>query len=175
MYGEHHREPRDTGGKNGSSPRVRGTLNLHRSELHCFRFIPACAGNTCWEPRFVLAGAVHPRVCGEHRAPRAYPKWLYGSSPRVAGNTWWEELGLRTKTVHPRVCGEHMRMALRLEGVDGSSPRVRGTPMVCRQHNGLSRFIPACAGNTQPVYTVWPGVSRFIPACAGNTISTLQR
>ncbi len=51
---------------NGSSPRLRGTQN-HIPEADIFyRFIPASAGNTSLSVAGANAGAVHPRVCGEH-------------------------------------------------------------------------------------------------------------
>ena len=113
--------------------------------------------------------------------------------------------------VHPRVCGEHRRAPPLAGGGAGSSPRVRGTPFGPSTIRAMTRFIPACAGNTAgasssvaippvhprvcgehhaarripPPKTVHPRVcgehashctaavaeQRFIPACAGNTVS----
>ena len=53
-------------------------------------------------------------------------------------------------TVHPRVCGEHGRIRSSSGATGGSSPRVRGTPMTASATAAKWRFIPACAGNTQP-------------------------
>ena len=51
-------------------------------------------------------------------------------------------------TVHPRVCGEHGFSRECYDGQYGSSPRVRGTPLAGSLVGMSSRFIPACAGNT---------------------------
>ena len=69
----------------GSSPRVRGILNLAVGVMVFIRFIPACAGNTISAVVVIVGSAVHPRVCGE------YPEGIFvcplplGSSPRVRG------------------------------------------------------------------------------------------
>ena len=72
-------------------------------------------------------GAVHPRVCGEHKPLRGLSILSPGSSPRVrgtsrarlflalldrfipacAGNIYAPSLWESIITVHPRVCGEH--------------------------------------------------------------------
>ena len=69
----------------GSSPRVRGTLDLPPRLQVRFRIIPACAGNS----RSGLARKVprpdHPRVCGELGALYGSGAVLGGSSPRVRG------------------------------------------------------------------------------------------
>ena len=152
----------------GSSPRVRGTLDVVGLPERCRRFIPACAGNTQLERLLMNTLTVHPRVCGEH-LERAGELWInYGSSPRVrgtpmlvglessgrrfipacAGNTYWESQRQSALTVHPRVCGEHVASAHQRPGSAGSSPRVRGTPFIDRRTDLTLRFIPACAGNT---------------------------
>ena len=133
-----------------------------------YRFIPACAGNTCHYAIRLQPVAVHPRVCGEHTVTNAV-LWMYaGSSPRVrgtqprpvprqtrirfipacAGNTVGGRLEICADAVHPRVCGEHPHARHSVTRTLGSSPRVRGT-----HYNGYAlyasmRFIPACAGNT---------------------------
>ncbi len=52
-------------------------------------------------------------------------------------------------TVHPRVCGEHMVKVSSVIAVIGSSPRVRGTHTNGIYDGNSTRFIPACAGNTE--------------------------
>ena len=49
--------------------------------------------------------------------------------------------------VHPRVCGEQGCGRFRSHKRRGSSPRVRGTVEHALDHQGIARFIPACAGN----------------------------
>ena len=53
--------------------------------------------------------------------------------------------------VHPRVCGEQRRYSRGIQARGGSSPRVRGTGNPTSLTKLLSRFIPACAGNSPPV------------------------
>ena len=49
----------------GSSPRVRGTRRVTRVIQLCWRFIPACAGNSLPARPTRRSAPVHPRVCGE--------------------------------------------------------------------------------------------------------------
>ncbi len=135
-------------GDHGSSPRVRGTRELHHRSERQRRFIPAGAGNTA------LAGlpapdlAVHPRGCGEHISHRERTDPRGGSSPRVrgtqsrvkiipmvwrfipagAGNTTKTSPAPPPRPVHPRGCGEHSAFRSPASLSLGSSPRVRGTP-----------------------------------------------
>ena len=111
---------------NGSSPRVRGTVEIRRLRERVMRFIPACAGNRgvpCHRPP---PKPVHPRVCGEQRGFDDAKYQRNGSSPRVrgtggglclcrgrgrfipacAGNRPGGPPPLRVPAVHPRVCGE---------------------------------------------------------------------
>ncbi len=69
----------------GSSPRARGTPIRDRRRLHERRFIPACAGNTPRRRRSMSAGAVHPRVRGEHELVAIAIADTDGSSPRARG------------------------------------------------------------------------------------------
>ena len=133
--------------RNGSSPRVRGTLLIVPVLAGVRRFIPACAGNTTYTGTSMPEQTVHPRVCGEHLRDWTGPWISTGSSPRVrgtrstcriarhgtrfipacAGNTPRASRISYGPAVHPRVCGEHGRMCARCSRCRGSSPRVRGT------------------------------------------------
>ncbi len=235
VCGEHSVDAPNVDGIDGSSPRVRGTLQGKGGRLLPVRFIPACAGNTKQGGAQVLGKAVHPRVCGEHWTAATIAPPFSGSSPRVrgtprrrrrsarrhrfipacAGNTVARNQFCLPIMVHPRVCGEHVRSNPRCQKSSGSSPRVRGTRKNPRHADENGRFIPACAGNTalgNPLATaaaVHPRVcgehkvcishstlisgssprvrgthkivseikesGRFIPACAGNTNPTHPR
>ena len=138
---------RQTGGRDGSSPRVRGTL-IHRC-AHRFwkRFIPARAGNSSTRRSTPPPPSVHPRACGELTRGNNLRFWNGGSSPRVrgtltrccivppairfiparAGNSPSNALLFALRPVHPRACGELARVVLVAQECFGSSPRVRGT------------------------------------------------
>ena len=169
MCGEHSASVIGVNCRAGSSPRVRGTPKQPYRSGQARRFIPACAGNTCWCRRRAGSLPVHPRVCGEHWSRGDNMNNDYGSSPRVrgthlntnrrwgcprfipacAGNTFTPPAAPFPDSVHPRVCGEHRSVSGRLAAVPGSSPRVRGTLLWFWIRRRLCRFIPACAGNTQ--------------------------
>ena len=169
VCGEHGRPQTAPLRHAGSSPRVRGTLDVATDCRSDPRFIPACAGNTPNAiTRFTLA-TVHPRVCGEHGRQWQAHDGKAGSSPRVrgtrkdgragclagrfipacAGNTSGTPPASRSSTVHPRVCGEHDEARVTAMRHAGSSPRVRGTPECAGCRYQAHRFIPACAGNTR--------------------------
>ena len=153
--------------RNGSSPRVRGTLKRVALASVRRRFIPACAGNAVSCLAAPRRNAVHPRVCGERFLILILPPIRGGSSPRVrgtrfrassaratrrfipacAGNARPRFSKFSTPPVHPRVCGERAASKPMDSMAFGSSPRVRGTLAGWRMCPIPSRFIPACAGN----------------------------
>ena len=153
----------------GSSPRVRGTVDVIRQIGNLNGIIPACAGNSRWARPQAVHLRDHPRVCGEQEAATTSLKLSQGSSPRVRGtvNTKVGEVLLKgiipacagnrpdppvcavTSGDHPRVCGEQMLKAIASIISMGSSPRVRGTVVVGRELLTLIGIIPACAGNRE--------------------------
>ena len=69
----------------GSSPRMRGTLDVECRGQRLHGIIPAHAGNTAV---VVNAGELrrdHPRACGEHSATAVPTNRRRGSSPRMRG------------------------------------------------------------------------------------------
>ena len=67
-----------------------------------------------------------------------------------AGNAWRPAAAIGATTVHPRIRGERRPDVEIRHKSSGSSPHTRGT--LCRSGHepGLSRFIPAYAGNARP-------------------------
>ena len=67
----------------GSSPRMRGALNLRLKLMDVFGIIPAYAGSTSNHAYLIGSKRDHPRVCGEHAdGGREQPSHA-GSSPRM--------------------------------------------------------------------------------------------
>ena len=155
-------------GREGSSPRMRGTLLGDYTGDMAKRIIPADAGNT---PTLGLSGWLredHPRGCGEHRSCWCWCRWHWGSSPRMrgtrkilarccssggiipadAGNTWERLHDQARRPDHPRGCGEHMNDGELTKPALGSSPRMRGTRRLISRAANSIRIIPADAGNT---------------------------
>ncbi len=156
----------------GSSPRVRGTLRGGAAPGPPRRFIPACTGNARAPSRYRAASPVHPRVCGERDIATGLSNCCRGSSPRVrgtprrakyrphpsrfipacAGNAPAMVYWPNCKAVHPRVCGERIDLGAQAGVITGSSPRVRGTRATADVRSPSARFIPACAGNANPIF-----------------------
>ncbi len=131
------------------------------------RFIPARAGNACYESLNDAQAAVHPRACGERFPVAPLRVDIHGSSPRVrgthpsggldlvqlrfiparAGNATTERTHTGGGAVHPRACGERAGVKRGRSRLTGSSPRVRGTRLRRRIPIVKGRFIPARAGN----------------------------
>ena len=171
MCGEHYTDAELDQIKQGSSPRVRGTLALGLARGVLRGIIPACAGNTRSRRSRCARSRDHPRVCGEHAVLGQEVLARRGSSPRVrgtrsithcsflvsgiipacAGNTRRFRGRPDRRRDHPRVCGEHFGFELDTGGDWGSSPRVRGTPEDVSNDFRVLGIIPACAGNTQVI------------------------
>ena len=112
---------------------------------------------------------VHPRMRGEHRFNLIEDLGNLGSSPHArgtllpttsskswkrfipacAGNTVTGRVYWHRRPVHPRMRGEHLCKQKELAEKTGSSPHARGTPGSRNLKVKPTRFIPACAGNTQ--------------------------
>ena len=168
VCGEQQYPPKSPRAANGSSPRVRGTANDTIDQFLTARFIPACAGNSSRSRIRRTRLTVHPRVCGEQDIRLNPSTSIPGSSPRVrgtdkqsrlylsdhrfipacAGNSLLRRSLRSLRSVHPRVCGEQTAGDGYDQSVPGSSPRVRGTDLIPTKRFELTRFIPACAGNS---------------------------
>ena len=163
----------------GSSPRMRGTLQPALYFRSTQGIIPAYAGNT--QPASLDRPTFwdHPRVCGEHPPRNLRHTFGTGSSPRMrgtrgnglerdmlagiipayAGNTFYDGFEYFGEGDHPRVCGEHFFFSDSSSRSRGSSPRMRGTLTQCVVGYDFLGIIPAYAGNTRlarwPVQAVW--------------------
>src|SRR5690606_11048682 len=85
VCGERRLGVTDGGGRDGSAPRVRGTVGAWTRCACARRFSPACAGNGPCAPRTPSALPVQPRVCGERAHGPELRKSEGGSAPRVRG------------------------------------------------------------------------------------------
>ena len=131
----------------GSSPRVRGTVCRQKPFARSGRFIPAGAGNGFGAGAYCAFGCgSSPRVRGTvffytHVFPR--DRFI----PAGAGNGTPAVSMRDSIAVHPRGCGERGLRSDSCRWCFGSSPRVRGTVTAILRQIGMSRFIPAGAGN----------------------------
>ena len=170
MCGENFRGPLRYPKQQGSSPRVRGKLDVAETAGDAARLIPACAGKTADQKPILAEFAAHPRVCGENVFAHARRRVDQGSSPRVRGKPGGRAETARagglipacagktsvraplssTPGAHPRVCGENQRSHAASPPSRGSSPRVRGKLGLRRRKRWGLRLIPACAGKTIP-------------------------
>ena len=85
MCGEHRLDALEKELAAGSSPHVRGAQG--RQDRPGFRrgTIPACAGSTRGQRRFLGECRDHPRMCGEHAGHTCNGSLVQGSSPHVRG------------------------------------------------------------------------------------------
>ena len=112
----------------GSSPRMRGTLDLSGASGNLAWIIPAHAGNSAVE---------------------SVDSWTHvGSSPRMRGTPEIFKSAMLQTRSHPRACGELLEIEVPAVHSVGSSPRMRGTLREQAGHADHSRIIPAHAGNS---------------------------
>ena len=175
--------------ESGLSPRVRGNHVGRQPPVRDRRSIPACAGEPAGAAQRLRHSAVYPRVCGGTTVLIAVSAKVKGLSPRVRGNlldTQGDHVARRSipacagepfpcrrlarvNKVYPRVCGGTSRDRAYLYRLSGLSPRVRGNPAVGVVHFGVSRSIPACAGEP-PFRTYRPCSIRVYPRVCGGTM-----
>ena len=152
----------------GSSPRVRGSLEMTAEQKKEYGIIPAGAGLTGTLNQKGQFFGDHPRGCGAHIKHGRLRQAKLGSSPRVRGSRRACQSNLcRYRIIpagagltaasdarqtpvgdHPRGCGAHVGQTGRLQVTQGSSPRVRGSPAYDTGERTQQRIIPAGAGLT---------------------------
>ena len=86
VCGEAAWSPCARGSGSGPSPRVRGSQSPRRSMSRGRGSIPACAGKPTTTKSTSGNERVHPRVCGEAKAPQSVVPGKTGPSPRVRGS-----------------------------------------------------------------------------------------
>ena len=114
--------------RNGSSPRMWGTLPELLPHFPVVRFIPTHVGNT-HSPFHNVA--------------------MHRFIPTHVGNTESFALFSVIISVHPHACGEHYSAASCPFVGSGSSPRMWGTHGIADGAHCLIRFIPTHVGNTK--------------------------
>ena len=175
-----------SGGEQGPSPRVRGSLPAEPALVGVAGSIPACAGKPPPADRRRTQTRVHPRVCGEACLTRQDEQTMSGPSPRVrgspllllvvdsglgsipacAGKPCRRATGRPSSRVHPRVCGEATVCPEVVGSVAGPSPRVRGSLSVTSGRHHHRGSIPACAGKP-PRQRAAPAGLRVHPRVCG--------
>ena len=175
MCGEHASSATGAVATTGSSPHVRGAHADVDCRGHGFGIIPACAGSTRDHDQRGRIVRDHPRMCGEHVAVERADGLVQGSSPHVrgarrsnrsmsgrpgiipacAGSTTTQDTLTDQPRDHPRMCGEHRFYRLCRLASEGSSPHVRGAPHARDCPRRRPGIIPACAGSTKKVRSVY--------------------
>ena len=159
----------------GSSPLTRGKLDdlpALRDELG---LIPAHAGKTRWSRAPLSTRRAHPRSRGENIFVALYQNNEAGSSPLTRGKlaaAWLDDDGdglipahagktpghnhaRRALRAHPRSRGENRGPADSPTRRRGSSPLTRGKPFQIRLVSRWDGLIPAHAGKTGLLETLW--------------------
>ena len=132
----------------GSSPRARGRGLALSSVFSIQGFIPACAGEGGSIGINLDLPEVHPRVRGGGGVRGRQTRKMVRFIPACAGEGSSSSKSCLGSTVHPRVRGGGSIHQGRPRREVGSSPRARGKPKPERRYTRLTRFIPACAGET---------------------------
>ena len=132
----------------GSSPLTRGKRVPGCPQLRADRLIPAHAGKTSRQKRFLRGGRAHPRSRGENvsddgtqsrargsspltRGKRSCGPWGRGRArliPAHAGKTCASAARASTRAAHPRSRGENRPTVSWPTATTGSSPLTRGKP-----------------------------------------------
>ena len=161
----------------------------HSTLFHdSIRIIPAHAGQTGERCRFARFQPDHPRACGANDGLHAIHAEPVGSSPRMrgkqqrggdigrarriipahAGQTESNQHAHDAVTDHPRACGANPGLEGPRAWYYGSSPRMRGKRAETVTVRGVSRIIPAHAGQTQSRQSQRPEHADHPRACGAN-------
>ena len=158
----------------GSSPRMRGALNLIASKRFFKRIIPADAGSTIPPCSAIVSSWDHPRGCGEHIGSKKDIIGLDGSSPRMRGAPLNDEKGPAQSRIIPADAGSTTSCFAPPDFRPGSSPRMRGARMICGRLARTAGIIPADAGSTGSWNQQWFQLEDHPRGC-GEHLSTEDR
>ena len=149
MCGEHSPSVTPPAVNTGSSPHVRGALQIGVLPVSISGIIPACAGSTggLWGGSPCGLGS-SPHVRGALRL-LSTARAERGIIPACAGSTGWRGRWRFPRRDHPRMCGEHLAQNGTQGLQTGSSPHVRGALVLLSAAGELDGIIPACAGSTR--------------------------
>ncbi|PKV04346.1 hypothetical protein CQR51_1309 [Bifidobacterium pseudolongum subsp. globosum] len=188
--GEHQQQPRRSAHRQGSSPRLRGTLRVGVVAAAVHGIIPALAGNTTAGIFQRIAGRDHPRACGEHLASAFNTLFGVGSSPRLRGTRGVDLLAAVEEEIIPALAGNtsRPRSTRRAAGIipvlagntskhSSRSSRRWDHPRACGEHvlvafeHDLDRGSSPRLRGTPEHGQCGRRAAGIIPALAGNTIS----
>ena len=126
-----------------------------------------CGGNEPYWPPYIEDYGLSPRVRGK-LGPKVNLRVVGGSIPACAGETRFVVRQYPTGEVYPRVCGGNMTAKSWERLAMGLSPRVRGKLNIIATLRRLSRSIPACAGETSPLWAARCPKPVYPRVCGGN-------
>ena len=175
----------------GSSPRMRGSLEHIEYGIPYQGIIPAHAGLTMKSTWSRKKRRDHPRACGAHIRSSCTSVNQTGSSPRMRGS---QEGPVRAQQVHgiipahagltcsvceialmpkdhPRACGAHITPLSRSGIATGSSPRMRGSLSSSIFRYPIVGIIPAHAGLTRSYGRILQERWDHPRACGAHTCS----
>ena len=104
--GADRRDPFDSIMRQGSSPRVRGTLRIKQITKRLLGLIPASAGQTTFKLVGTSWCGAHPRECGADGAVIEHLEEGLGSSPRVRGRRLLPQLLKLSRGLIPASAGQ---------------------------------------------------------------------
>ena len=172
----------------GSSPHMRGKLEVCSRRVVWRRIIPAHAGQTKITHLSNVFSTDHPRTCGANGTRVAISGQDSGSSPHMrgkqaagvlehaalriipahAGQTDRFLVPLGPNTDHPRTCGANCMPCCTSPLAVGSSPHMRGKLRSHIRIVALERIIPAHAGQTRAMRAAAAFTSDHPRTCGAN-------
>ena len=178
----------------GLSPRLRGNRRAGRLRREYQGSIPAPAGEPTSTARCTASTTVYPRACGGTLGGRESGQLRMGLSPRLRGNLAGIGIILNIERsipapagepgtlsaagarcpVYPRACGGTVVSFLPHVILVGLSPRLRGNPEGGLKTSGLSRSIPAPAGEPGVIHALIISITVYPRACGGTELEPVS-